>query len=51
MSLLGSGLQKTWESGVASQCVANGVKMCLDDNLEFGTFTTMLELDEVNTDC
>ena len=26
MSLLESGLQKTWEIGVASQCAANGVK-------------------------
>ena len=26
MSLLESGLQKTWESGVAIHCVANGVK-------------------------
>ena len=26
MSLPESGLQKTWENGVTSQCVANGVK-------------------------
>ena len=26
MSLLESGLQETWKNGIASQCVANGVK-------------------------
>ena len=48
--IVGKWVMENLRNEAAIQHFVNGVKMCLDDNLEFDRITSMWELDEVSTD-